>query len=216
MDNETTNLTNLSASATIKTGYGALIGMYVNSTSSGTIKFNDGFTGTVAGDKADATITVSGTFSDGDKIIIGDQTYTMKTSLTASTTAYEVLIGVSAAVSLDNLKSAIDKSAGGGTTYGSETVANTTVSGGTNTDTAQVVTALVVGTAQNSVAVSTDGANATWGVSVTTLSGGTAPAPAMNTTITPAIGYHALGGASFSNGLYATIANTLDVTLYWI
>ena len=213
---ETTNFTNLSASAQIKSGYGSLIGMYVNSTSTGTIAFNNGLTGTTAGDKADATITVSGVFSDGDKIVIGDQTYTMKSSLTASTTAYEVLIGVSATVSLDNLKSAIDKSSGGGTTYGSETVANTTVSGGTNTDTTQVVTALVVGTAQNSVAVSTDGANATWGVSVTTLSGGTEAAPLINNTITPAIGWHNLGGASFSKGLYATIGSTLDVTLYWI
>lgn len=38
----------------------------------------------------------------------------------------------------------------------------------------------------------------------------------INNTITPAIGYHPLGNASFSTGLYATIANTLDVTLYFI
>lgn len=38
----------------------------------------------------------------------------------------------------------------------------------------------------------------------------------INNTITPAIGYHPLGGASFATGLYATIANTLDVTLYYI
>ena len=37
----------------------------------------------------------------------------------------------------------------------------------------------------------------------------------INNTITPAIGYHDLGGVVFSTGLYATIANTLDVTLHW-
>lgn len=37
----------------------------------------------------------------------------------------------------------------------------------------------------------------------------------INNTITPAIGYHDLGGANFNTGCYATIANTLDVTIYW-
>lgn len=37
----------------------------------------------------------------------------------------------------------------------------------------------------------------------------------INNTITPAIGYHNLGGANFSIGLYATIGGTLDVTLYY-
>jgi len=38
----------------------------------------------------------------------------------------------------------------------------------------------------------------------------------INNTITPAVGYHNLGGANFSTGLYATIAGTaLDVTLYY-
>lgn len=37
----------------------------------------------------------------------------------------------------------------------------------------------------------------------------------INNTITPAVGYHPLGNAAFTTGLYATIANTLDVTLYY-
>lgn len=37
----------------------------------------------------------------------------------------------------------------------------------------------------------------------------------INNTITPAVGYHELGGANFTTGLYATIANTLDVTIYY-
>lgn len=43
----------------------------------------------------------------------------------------------------------------------------------------------------------------------------TAAVPVLNNTITPAVGYHSLGDANFTNGLYATIANTLDVTLYY-
>jgi len=46
MDNQTTNPINLTASALIKTGAGALIGMYVNSTSAGTIRFWDSTTAT--------------------------------------------------------------------------------------------------------------------------------------------------------------------------
>ena len=40
--------------------------------------------------------------------------------------------------------------------------------------------------------------------------------PVINNTITPTIGYHPLGNASFTTGLYATIGSTLDVTLYYI
>lgn len=38
----------------------------------------------------------------------------------------------------------------------------------------------------------------------------------INNTITPVIGYHPLGFAAFGTGLSVTIANTLDVTLYYI
>jgi hypothetical protein len=37
----------------------------------------------------------------------------------------------------------------------------------------------------------------------------------INNTITPAVGYHNLGEAAFSTGLYASIGGTLDVTLYF-
>ena len=37
----------------------------------------------------------------------------------------------------------------------------------------------------------------------------------MNNTITPAVGWHDLGNAGFSIGLFATIGGTLDVTLYF-
>lgn len=37
----------------------------------------------------------------------------------------------------------------------------------------------------------------------------------INNTITPAIGYHALGNVSFTIGLFATIGGALDVTFYY-
>lgn len=37
----------------------------------------------------------------------------------------------------------------------------------------------------------------------------------INNVITPAIGFHPLGGASFTIGCFATIGGTLDVTLYF-
>jgi hypothetical protein len=43
-----------------------------------------------------------------------------------------------------------------------------------------------------------------------------AATPVINDTITPAVGYHPLGNVIFGTGLYATIANTLNVTLYII
>jgi len=204
---------NLTATSQVKAITGVLKGMYVNSTSTGTIEFNDGFTATEAGIKATGTFTVAAAIVDDDTVSIGGQTYTFKTALTASTTANEVLIGVSDATALDNIKSAINKSAGGGTTYGSETVANAFVAGTTNTDTTQVVEALAVGTSYNEVAtLSSDAANL-WGDP--TLTGGLNVSPLINNTITPAIGYHDLGDVSFSNGLLATIANTLDVTIHY-
>ena len=36
----------------------------------------------------------------------------------------------------------------------------------------------------------------------------------LNNTITPAIGWHNLGDAQFSIGLFATIGGTIDVTFY--
>lgn len=204
---------NITATAQVKSGAGVLRGMYVNSTSSGTIKFNDGFTATVAGDKATATFTVAAAIANNDTVTIGGQTYTWKTTLTSGTAANEVLIGVSDATALDNLKSAINKSAGGGTTYGSDTVANAFVAATTNTDTTQVVEALLVGTDGNSIAVASSDAANLWDDD--TLTGGANPAPQINNTITPAVGYHDLGSVAFANGLYATIANTLNVTLHY-
>lgn len=49
MNNQANQFVNLTASALVKTGFGVLVGMYVNSTTAGTIKFwdNTGASGTV-------------------------------------------------------------------------------------------------------------------------------------------------------------------------
>lgn len=109
---------------------------------------------------------------DGDQVVIGATTYTFKTALTGGgSTPNEVLIGASAAEALDNLKSAINASAGAGTTYGTGTAANATVVATTNTDTEQTVIARTPGTAANSAATTETSAHLSW--PDTTLGGGT-------------------------------------------
>ena len=123
--------------------------------------------------KATATLTSTGTApSDGDEVVIGSVTYTFKTALTTDPAAvpYEVLIGVSAAVALDNLKSAINKTAGEGTTYGTGTVAHPLVEATTNSNTEQVIQALTAGSTANDIATTEDSTQLAWGAP--TMAGG--------------------------------------------
>ena len=99
---------------------------------------------------------------DGDTITIGNKTYTLKTALTASTTANEVLIAGTAAAALDNLKHAIDGSGTPGTDYGSETIAHTQVDGSTLTSTALTVVAIVADTAANAYVTTVDSLHLSW------------------------------------------------------
>lgn len=74
---------------------------------------------------ADGTITIAaGNAQDGDKITIGDVTYTWKTALTAPAVPYEVLIGVDNDAAAGNLQKAITAGATAGTNYGTGTVAH--------------------------------------------------------------------------------------------
>lgn len=212
MDSNANNYSNITASAAVKTTSGILVGMYVNSTSSGTIRFNDGGSGTpAAGTKATGVLTASGVFQNGETVTIGNRTYTFVTTLTYL--ADQVLIGASAAASLDNLKAAINNDAGEGTTYSNGTAPHSQVTATTNTDTAQTVEALSVGTYANAFVTTETCDNVAFGGG--TMSGGVNTNVTINNTITPAIGYHNLGTIAFSNGLYVTIANTLNVTLHY-
>ena len=213
MDNTTNNYSNLTASAVLKTGAGALVGMYVNSTSSGTIKFFDGLTGTAsAGVKATGVLTSSGVFQDTETVTIGNKVYTFVDTI-VNHIDNQVLIGAAAADSLDNLKSAVNGSAGAGTTYSINTEAHSQVTATTNSDTEQTVEYVAVGLVGNAIATTETCDNVAWGAAV--LENGVDTETLMNNTITPAVGYHELGNGSFTGGLYATIGGTLDVTLYY-
>lgn len=123
-----------------------------------------------AGDavKATGVLTSSDVFGNNETVTIGGYVYTFKTTLTGA--AFEVLIGASAAASLDNLKSAINASAGAGTTYGTGTYAHPDVTATTNTDTAQTVEAKNAGTEANAIATTDTCASVAWGAA--TLAGG--------------------------------------------
>lgn len=77
--------------------------------------------------------------------------------------ANEVLIGVSAAVSLDNFKKAIDDSGTEGTHYSTGTAAHPQVTGSTNADDSQIVAARDMAVTNAKIATTTTAANATWG-----------------------------------------------------
>ena len=125
----------------------------------------------VPGVHAESVLTSDGTIpSSGDTVTIGDKTYTFVSSLSDPAIPFEVVIGTSAATALDNLKAAINLSAGAGSVYGTGTTKNTSVVATDNTDTTQKVVARVPGTAGNSIAVSETSDHLSWGGS--TLGGG--------------------------------------------
>lgn len=107
-------------------------------------------------------------------VTLGSQTYTFKTSLSGA--AYEILIGASADASLTNLASAINATAGAGTTYGTGTVINPNATS-TATPTAHVltITATATGVAGNLVATVCTTTHLSF--SGQTLTGGTAGVP---------------------------------------
>lgn len=126
--------------------------------------------------KATAVLTASGVFADGETVSIGDVTYTFKTALSedaGDAVANEVLIGASAAASLDNLKAAINDSGTEGTNYSTGTVAHPEVTATTNTDTAQTVEFARVGVDGNELGVGENAENAAWGAA--SLAGGVDP-----------------------------------------
>lgn len=121
--------------------------------------------------KATQTLTSDATApSDGDTVTIEGMTYTYKTALSSPEVEGEVLIGVSAAVALDNLKSAINGTGTAGTDYSSNTPVHPHVTATTNTNTTQVVEANRIGTYANRFMVSENSSHLSWGAA--TLTGG--------------------------------------------
>lgn len=118
---------------------------------------------------ATQTGTATGNFSNNEVVVVGAKTYTFKTTLTGA--ANEVLIGVSASASLDNLIYAINDAVGiEGTDYGTGTTANAQASAGAGAGDTIVLTALSAGDAGNSIA-STE-TSATFSFAAATFSGG--------------------------------------------
>lgn len=209
----------LTASALIKSGPGVLKGIFVGTASgSPLITLNDGTTGTPASAvKATGTITTSGTFSDGETIVIGKndrRVYTARTELSSPARPNEFLIGASAAASLDNLKLAVNKSTGEGTNYSTGTLAHTEVEATTNADTTQVFQALVGGIAGNEIATVETCANASFGA--VTLTGGVNEIVVLINAFTPTAGVmYTFPDIAFANGLYYTEGGTVDATFFY-
>jgi len=188
-------------------------GIVVNSHSSGTVRLNDGASGTTsAGVKATGVLTGTDVITNGETVTIGTNTYTFLTALT-NTAPNEILIGT-LAVSLDNLKLAINKGAGEGTNYSTGTVANPNVTATTNTSTAQTVQAIRVGTYANSIGTTETGDDISWGAGVLE-SGANASVLAFNTFTIPSGSYVLLfpEPVDFATGVYLTIGGTIDYTI---
>lgn len=119
---------------------------------------------------AHQALTTTGAFSDGETVTIGTKVYTIQTVLT--NTDGHVLKGASAAVTLTNLKNAINLNGLGvpGVDYAASTTVNTQVTAAT-TASILTVTAILGGTVGNTIATTTTAAAATWGAA--TLAGGT-------------------------------------------
>jgi hypothetical protein len=149
--------------------------------------------------------------SDGDTVKIGRIIYVFKTTL--NQLPYEVLIGASAAATLDNLKAAINASGTEGTTYGRGTVAHPQVTATTNTDTTQVIQAISSGTAGNTIVTTETSSHLAWGAA-TLANGANAVANEVkigaDADTTLANLKAAINGASGSGTLYssATVAST--------
>jgi hypothetical protein len=116
--------------------------------------------------KATGVFTLADVPHDGDTVTIGPlgygQIYTFKTALTSTSAENEILIEVSASASLDNLVSAINKTSGGGTKYGSDTVENSYIVAAAGAGDTIDATAKEVGTESNAV-LTTATNHGSWG-----------------------------------------------------
>lgn len=134
-----------------------------------TYTFKTNFTGV----KATGVLTATDVFSNGETVSVQGVTYTFRTTLSSPAQRNEVLIGVSVAVSLDNLKIAINASGGTeGTEYSVGTTAHPYVTATTNTNTQQTVAARNFGTEANSFSTVETCANASFAAAL--MSGGVA------------------------------------------
>jgi len=133
--------------------------------------------------------------ANNDTVTVGTRVYTFKTALsTGPTVANEVLIGVSAAVALDNLKSAINATAGSGTTYSTGTVVHADAEATTNTDTTQVIAARTTGVDGNAIVTTETSTHLVWGAATLLGGAGDYVLDAANGIITKVVGGNLVSG----------------------
>lgn len=122
---------------------------------------------------AESIITSDATApEDGSTVTIGTRVYTAKTTLSTNPSIpNQILIGGTASIFLDNLKSAINGSTGVGTTYSTGTGQNPEVTATTKTATTLKFVANVAGITPNTIATTETSAHLSW--ADTTLGGGT-------------------------------------------
>jgi len=126
----------------------------------------------LTGVKASSTLTNATSFSNAETITISNKTYTMRTALSSPAQQNEILIGAAVTNSLDNIKSAINGTAGEGSTYSTGTTAHSDVTATTKTGTTLLVVARNFGTEANQLVTAETAATGAW--TGTTLANGTA------------------------------------------
>ena len=117
---------------------------------------------------AQGTLTLTGLPAASNTVTIGATTYTWVTTLAS---ANDVLIGATTADCISNLIAAVNAGAGAGTVYGTGTTANADAIAFLYQDPQMGLRAKTLGTAGNSVATTTTGANLAF--KSATLTGGT-------------------------------------------
>jgi len=132
----------------------------------------------VTGTAPTTTLTSTGVGVNNDTFTIGGQVYTLKTALTATTTANEILIGAAATNTLDNIKEAINGTGTPGTNYGSNTVRNKQVTAG-----AKAATTLVIASTDTNASglIATTETLTNFAFTASTLTGGVLGSVAQNT-----------------------------------
>jgi len=115
----------------------------------------------VAAIAAVGTLTFGANALNNSTVTLDARVYTYKDTLTGA--ANEILVGASASASLDNLISAVNGTAGAGTTYGTGTVAHATVDAAAGAGDTATMTATTAGTAGNSIATTTTVVSASFG-----------------------------------------------------
>lgn len=115
---------------------------------------------------ATGVLSFNGNAAAGESIIIGATVYLFTQALAQ---AYDVLLGGTASITINNLIAAVNDSGGEGTVYGNGTSAHPDVTASSEPGKMNA-TAKVAGAAGNTIVTQSSAPNATWGAA--TLQGG--------------------------------------------